>query len=167
MADERMEEQGVKILVVSDTHGRFYNLETVLEREQPIAMVLHMGDLLTDREELEMRCGCDCRVVAGNCDAFSRLPDELTIPIGKHVIHMEHGYWPPVREDRIEARAKQFGADIMMFGHTHRPELRQKGDVLIVNPGSLSAPRQADGRPSYIIMTVDSEGEAEFELKYL
>lgn len=159
----------MKILIVSDSHGNFYNLETVVSREAPIAMLLHLGDLQADRQELEIRTGCDCRVVAGNCDAFSfdKLPDHLTIPIGKHVVHMEHGYWPPMREDRIEARAKEFGADIMMYGHTHRPELRKKGDILVLNPGSISRPRQADGRPSYAVMNVDSEGEAEIEIKYL
>ena len=39
--------------------------------------------------------------------------------------------------------------------------------VLLINPGSISYPRQADHRPTYIMMCVNDNGEAAFELKYV
>ena len=54
-----------------------------------------------------------------------------------------------------------------MFGHTHRPMIEQDGDVVILNPGSISYPRQEGKRPSYIIMDLDEEGEAHFSIKYM
>lgn len=47
-----------------------------------------------------------------------------------------------------------------MFGHTHKPYLETKDGVTILNPGSLSYPRQEGRRPSYMIMDIDEAGEA-------
>ena len=59
------------------------------------------------------------------------------------------------------------GFDIVMFGHTHRPIIDYHKDVIALNPGSLSYPRQEGKRPSYIIMDLDKKGEATFEIEYL
>ena len=54
-----------------------------------------------------------------------------------------------------------------MFGHTHRPFFLQKDGMTILNPGSLSFPRQEGRRSSYMIMEVDEDGKLSFEQKYL
>ena len=59
------------------------------------------------------------------------------------------------------------GYDIVMFGHTHRPVIQIDDDIILINPGSISYPRQADHRPTYIMMCVNDNGEAAFELKYV
>lgn len=46
-----------------------------------------------------------------------------------------------------------------MFGHTHKPYLETKDGVTILNPGSLSYPRQEGRRPSYMIMDIDEAGK--------
>ena len=65
---------------------------------------------------------------------------------------------------RKEARARGF--DIAMFGHTHRPYLEMEEDLTLLNPGSLSYPRQDGRKPSYMIMEIDSAGKAHFTLNY-
>lgn len=58
--------------------------------------------------------------------------------------------------------------DIAMFGHTHVPYLGKDEDVKIVNPGSLSYPRQADRKQTFLIMELDGASkEPEFKLGYL
>ena len=54
-----------------------------------------------------------------------------------------------------------------MFGHTHKPYLDTEDGITILNPGSLSYPRQEGRRPSYMIMTIDEAGEAHYEICYL
>ena len=58
------------------------------------------------------------------------------------------------------------GADIVMFGHTHRPLIDLDGSVWAVNPGSISQPRQDNHLPSFLIMDLDSRGDAHFTLNY-
>ena len=57
--------------------------------------------------------------------------------------------------------------DIVMFGHTHRPVIEVEQDITLINPGSISYPRQADGIPTYIMLEIDDNGEMTFNLKYV
>ncbi|MCR5685873.1 MAG: metallophosphoesterase [Lachnospiraceae bacterium] len=157
----------MKILIISDTHGNLNNLKTVLEREQPIDQLLHTGDVLDDQEQIREMAGCACAFVRGNCDFFSREPLSRDFGLMQHNIHMEHGHMLPDSFNSIAYKAESIGADILMFGHTHVPLITEAGGITILNPGSLTRPRQANRLPSYIIMTLDKEGHAEFELKYL
>ncbi len=52
-----------------------------------------------------------------------------------------------------------------MFGHTHRPVIQVEDEITLINPGSISYPRQQDGKCTYIIMEISDSGEFTFELK--
>ena len=69
--------------------------------------------------------------------------------------------------EEIKEEARILGADIVMFGHTHRPHLEEEEDLITLNPGSMTYPRQSGRQPSYMVMTLDEEGKASFEIKYL
>ena len=76
----------MKILIVSDTHGKDSNLETVLEIEKPIDMLIHLGDVEGSEEYIEVMAQCPCKMVAGNNDFFSDLPRELELNVGSRKI---------------------------------------------------------------------------------
>ena len=60
-----------------------------------------------------------------------------------------------------EARARK--VDIVMYGHTHKPHLEYCWDGLrILNPGSLSYPRQEGRKPSYMLMELTPPGRGPF-----
>ena len=67
----------------------------------------------------------------------------------------------------LKEDAKARGFDIVMFGHTHRPCLEQDDDIVALNPGSLSYPRQEGRKPSYVIMETDRYGKAHFTIHYV
>ena len=54
-----------------------------------------------------------------------------------------------------------------MYGHTHKPVVDVGENLIAVNPGSLTYPRQVGRKPSYIIMDLDEQGKAHFEIRYL
>ena len=155
------------IIVVSDTHGRLGNLRKVFETEAKPDLVLHLGDVSHDEEEIRELAGCTVTFVRGNCDWFSREPDTRDFKLGKHRVHMEHGHNLPDSLQSISYKADQLGAHIMLSGQTHRPMLTKLGDTIIANPGSISEPRQADGVPTYLVMEVDKEGEIKITPKQL
>ena len=68
-------------------------------------------------------------------------------------------------EDKKEAIDR--GVDIVLYGHTHRPVIDIDDDIIAVNPGSLSYPRQEGRQPSYAIMEIDREGKVHFTIAYL
>ena len=54
-----------------------------------------------------------------------------------------------------------------MFGHTHRPFFEDDNGIIVLNPGSLSFPRQEGRKGSYMILEMDQDGGLEFSQKYL
>lgn len=159
----------MKILIVSDTHGRHSNLEQVLEREKDIDMLLHLGDVERGEDYIEALAGCTVCMVAGNNDYFSYLPTEREITIGKYKVFMTHGhgYYVTMDTKSLRRAAQARGVDIVMFGHTHKPYMDIEGDLMVINPGSISYPRQEGRRGTYMLMNIDCNGEAKFELCYI
>ena len=67
----------------------------------------------------------------------------------------------------LKDEARSRGIDIVMYGHTHRPVIERDEDIIAINPGSLTYPRQEGRQPSYVLMKINDSGEAEFELRYI
>lgn len=159
----------MKVLIISDTHGRHDYLEEILEREKPLDLLIHLGDAEGAEDYIEMMAECPVEVVAGNNDFYTTLPNELVIEIGEYKALLTHGHYYYVNGgiSHLQRAVFERGIDIAMFGHTHRPFFEEEDDVIILNPGSISYPRQEGKKPSYMIMNVDEEGEAHFSLCYL
>ncbi len=159
----------MKILIVSDTHRQTQSYFDALNAEKPVDMVIHCGDLEGDEEIFRLRTECPVVMVSGNNDFFGFCPKDQMFTLGRYKIFVTHGHFYGVSLDtqRIREEARERGANIVMFGHTHRPLIDLSGDVIALNPGSLAYPRQEGNRPSYMVMEIDDKGEATFEIRYL
>lgn len=159
----------MRILIVSDTHRKQKNLERALQREAPVDRLIHLGDAEGCEAEIAEMAGCPVNIIAGNNDFFSLLPKEEEIMLGRYRVLLTHGhyYYVSLGTEDLKRYAAGRGCDIVMFGHTHRPLLDYSDDIIVLNPGSLSYPRQEGRRPSYILMEIDQKGEAHFTVKYL
>lgn len=159
----------MKILIVSDTHGRHQSLDRALEEAGKIDMFIHLGDVEGGEDYLEAVVECEKHIIRGNNDFFTELPREEEFEIGPYHAFITHGhyYYVSMGMETIIEEGRSRGADLVMFGHTHRPFFLQKDGMTILNPGSLSFPRQEGRRGSYMIMEVDGDGKLSFEQKYL
>ena len=159
----------MKILIVSDTHKRLRNFDIALDRVGPVDMLLHLGDVEGNADYIEAAAGCPTYIVSGNNDFFSDLPKERELRIGKYKVFMTHGhyYYVSAGTETLKQEARARGAQIVLFGHTHRPVIDYTDDVIAVNPGSISYPRQAGHRPSFVMMELDRFGDAHFTINYL
>lgn len=161
----------MKILVVSDTHRKDDNLKQVLSEECPLDMLIHLGDAEGSEQFIPDWVNPECRMemVLGNNDFFSRLDREREIDIAGHKAFITHGHYYGVSmgPEGLADEAKSRGCDIAMYGHTHRPFLDMIDGVTVLNPGSLSYPRQEGRRPSYMIIHVDADGKMDYQQKYL
>ncbi len=158
----------MKVLIVSDTHGRNYNFLKTLEKVSPIDMLIHLGDYDGGEGYIMSVTPCRTEMVSGNNDFFNGLPKEKLICIGKYTIMLTHGHRYGVyntTQDIKEEAAKR-NANIVMFGHTHVPMIDLNDEVWAINPGSLALPRQSNRIPSFIIMDIDAQGDAHFTLNY-
>lgn len=159
----------MRVLIVSDTHRHNDNYFRVLEKEGQMDMVIHCGDAEGSEYLLEEAAGCPFHIVMGNNDFFSNLPREIETEIGNNRVLITHGHYYCVSNGyellKDEALSRDF--DIVMYGHTHRPVIDKSDGIIVINPGSLTYPRQEGRRPSYIIMEINKKGEMDFVLKYL
>ena len=140
----------MKIVVVSDSHGRNDILNAIREKHPDAGLFIHCGDL-----EADPMFYPGYIVVRGNNDYYCRFEDEVT---------HSHRFSYFSRSEKLSNRAKELNCDIVCFGHTHVAYLDQVNGVTLLNPGSLSHSR--DGRPcSYAILDID-ENEIRVEFKF-
>ena len=163
----------LRILIMSDSHGRNENVEhaiaQVREEIGEFQMLIHLGDV-GDAREIESLAGVPCYIVRGNTDYDAKLLNANVIEAGGHRIFATHGhlYQVDMRLDLLRFAALENDCDIAMYGHTHVPYLEEDpDDVTILNPGSISKPRQADRRYTYMVMEIDDEDEVTYELRYV
>ena len=159
----------MKVLVVSDTHGRDGNLEKAVYREAPFDLLIHCGDVEGREIFIEALAECPCCIVSGNNDFFSDLPREEEIQIAGKKFLVTHGHYYGVSRDvsGLVEEAHTRGCEGVVFGHTHKPVLEMVDDVMVINPGSLAYPRQSGRRPSYVVLEVSEDGNIAGEIKYL
>lgn len=127
----------MKILIVSDTHGREYTLEKALKKTGPIDQLIHLGDVEGGEERIRMLAGnAPAAIIAGNNDFFCDLPDERMFTLEGYRIWMTHGHRYFVHSGilYLEREARKKGADIVMYGHTHKPMIQQEEKLLVLNP---------------------------------
>ncbi|MGO5051617.1 metallophosphoesterase family protein [Lachnospiraceae bacterium LCP25S3_G4] len=159
----------MKILIVSDTHGRHKALEEILDKVQPVDMMIHLGDIEGGEDYIRAIADCDVHMVAGNNDFFTELDREEEFFIGPYRVLMTHGhyYYVSVGVDHIKQEAICRGVDIVMYGHTHKPFIEIGEEITVLNPGSVSFPRQEGRKSSFIIMEIDRNNEAHYTINYL
>ena len=159
----------MKILIVSDTHGRHSAFDKALKEAGKIDALVHLGDTEGGEDYIEAVCGCPAYVLAGNNDFFSDNLREMEVVFGTKKAFMTHGhyYYVSLGPERIIEEGKMRNADIVMFGHTHKPFLEMIDGLIVLNPGSLSYPRQEGRKGSYIMMEIEPDCDVKCEIKYL
>ena len=159
----------MKILIVSDTHGRHSAFDKALKEAGKIDALVHLGDTEGGEDYIEAVCGCPAYVLAGNNDFFSDNLREMEVVFGTKKAFMTHGhyYYVSLGPERIIEEGKMRNADIVMFGHTHKPFLEMIDGMIVLNPGSLSYPRQEGRKGSYIMMEIEPDCDVKCDIKYL
>lgn len=112
---------------------------------------------------------CEIKKVKGNCDYYSNNPVSDVVEFGGNRIFITHGhnYGVDFGLDGLSYAAEENKCNIALYGHTHVPDSSIKGKIIIVNPGSVSRPRQLGGRPTYGVMKVNGEGKVDIRIEYV
>ena len=160
----------MKWFIASDIHGSEYYLQKMLEafRKEKADKMLLLGDILyhgprndlpkdynpkgviASLNSIKDRILC----VRGNCDTevdqmvleFPILADYCVISDGGKIVYATHGHvynmanLPPLS-----------AGDILLHGHTHVPERMVQDGITILNPGSVSIPKN-DSHHGYMLL---------------
>ena len=155
----------MKIGIMSDSHGDRRAIDRAVERAGKVDLWLHAGDCAPDAAYLALVSAARVENVAGNTDwPDGRTPDEIVVEAAGHRIFLTHGHLFNVRFDTamLAAAARETGADIAVYGHTHVAQ-EVAGDVHVLNPGSVARPRD-EARPSFMLADLEAGKPPQVEL---
>ena len=99
-------------------------------------------------------------------DFMRGLPFDLRFPVGNQDVHLVHGSPRKVNEYLFEDKraslyerlARAEDAEVLVFGHTHKPWIHTYGGVLFVNCGSVGKPKDGDPRAAFALLEADDQG---------
>jgi hypothetical protein len=146
----------VKILIIGDTHGHPYAVKKALEMTMPVDMLIHTGDGWNDVDDIPD--SVELVRVTGNCDRSVKGESERILEINGRRIFITHGHKCNVKYDlnRLNYKALEAKADIVIFGHSHKRVSEQVGKILFINPGSAWRPRDCEP-PGFVLMKINDE----------
>ncbi|TVP76665.1 MAG: metallophosphoesterase [Gemmatimonadales bacterium] len=131
---------GVRVGIVSDTHGLlrpelFHLLEGVDH-------ILHAGDVGRPDILTELETLAPVTAVRGNTDGLdihAVAPESARTELAGRTVVVVHGHLTGTSPAALVDHAPD--ADVIVFGHTHRPEVLEHQGVLLLNPGSCGPRR--------------------------
>jgi len=144
----------MRLGLIADTHGQVRpGVHDVFAK---VDRILHAGDVGDGAVLDELELLAPVTAVYGNVDIRlrRRLPRVAEIELDGFRFVVTHGdqFGSPEPEGLKSAFP---AADVIVFGHTHRPVIRDLPDfTVVVNPGS-AGPRRFDLSPSVAIMETE------------
>jgi putative phosphoesterase len=103
-------------------------------------LIIHAGDVGRPEIIAGLREIAPVFAVRGNVDIedwADRLPLCRTVPAGAHKLHVLHEI------SALSIDPVQAGVSAVIFGHSHKPSIDWREDVLYLNPGSAGPRRFA------------------------
>ena len=134
--------------LISDTHGHLD--DSILDLFEGVDVIVHAGDIGGEKILYELQALAPVTAVRGNTDRPGPtwlLPEVASLTVGGTRIHVVHDLGASSLSSLDEA-------EILVFGHTHKPQVIQCERQLQVNPGSASRPRAADGLRTVALLEV-------------
>ena len=129
----------MKLLVLSDSHRRMDYMYQAVESQRP-DRIIHLGDHDRDAMRLAERYpDIPLWSVCGNCD-YGAGPERIVDVLEGVRFYVTHGHTLRVKYGllRAELAAREAEANVLLFGHTHRPLCDWHNGLWMVNPGTCS-----------------------------
>jgi len=130
----------MRVLVVSDVHGKLNLLREAIEAQPTARDVIFLGDGLRQVEDvMDLYPDRTFYTVPGNCDFGAQGIPVRQETFGGKRFYFTHGHLHGVKHGlyRLDLAAREAGADIALFGHTHLAYEEYADGLYLFNPGSL------------------------------
>jgi len=128
----------MKIIVVSDSHGSYHHLKRIMQLNRDADIVVHCGDSRDELDEIQLEFPDKMYYcVKGNCD-WGALPLTLDFIVEGVHFFVTHGHMFNVKYGlyELDCAARERGAQVALFGHTHIACDEYNDGVRLFNPGS-------------------------------
>lgn len=163
----------MKLFFISDIHGSLHYVRKALEsfEKEKADYIVILGDELyhgarnplpleySPKEVAGLLNELADRIIAirGNCDSevdemvleFPIMAAYSTILYNGRRLFLTHGH--VYNEDKLP---KLSAGDVLIYGHTHVPKAEKKGEIFVINPGSIAFPKENNPN-SYAVLEND------------
>ncbi len=156
----------MKIMVISDTHEDLAAIAGVLDflKTEKIDRIIHLGDYYDDADLIE-RQGYDLVKVPGTWDTCYYPSPEVSnrkfIEIGGWKLFLSHTpeshYNDRADDIKPETIIHRGDADIFLYGHTHRAEIKRKNGMVFINPGHMSSDENRGCPLTYALLEIGTD----------
>ncbi|MGL4606108.1 MAG: metallophosphoesterase family protein [Eubacteriaceae bacterium] len=149
----------MKVGVFSDSHGNREALKKGVGQMGEVDAIIHLGDCAEDGAFIRTLTNIPVYIISGNMDEGNEEgKQELLTKIGDVPFFACHGHRHGVKYDlnKLYHTGMEKGAKVILFGHTHKAFIEDDGELLIMNPGSIGAPRIGDPE-SYGIIYLEAD----------
>ncbi len=155
----------MKIGVVSDTHRMNRFIDKAIPYLKECDLIIHAGDNFVDSKYIHNMTNVGIMAVRGNCD-FENVEEELEFEVENKKFFICHGdrYGVKYGLYDLEKKAESIGANIVVFGHTHTPLIKENNNIIYINPGSTSLPRGVNYR-SFAILEISDDNVSVEEVR--
>ncbi len=137
--------------VISDTHSLLR--AEAMAALHGVDLILHAGDVGTGTVLRELETIATVRAVYGNTDGPELgLPPSLALTLDGARVHVSHGH--ELGSPTPAKLVARYPADVIIYGHTHKPLIETHGGTLVLNPGA-AGPRRFSLKPSVALLTIE------------
>ena len=150
----------MKILLIGDTHGKLNRLRDIWPKLKDIDLIAHTGDHFSDAMKIEKEFSLPVIGVGGNCDGSG--PKRQIIETEYGNILLTHGHMEGVKYDlnNLYYSALEEDCKAVFYGHTHCSSIIESDGIYLVNPGSLTLPRDGKSGSYAIVRTAEDSFDA-------
>ena len=146
-----------RIGIIADTHGALN--ANIFKIFKDVDMIIHAGDVVGEDVLTDLRTISVVVAVFGNMDTSfwsKNLKEEIDLEVEGKKINVSHKTPIPLKK----------GYDIVIRGHTHKPEINTFGRTLFINPGSANPAKSIpDNKPSVAMLEIDN-GKTDVKLVF-
>jgi hypothetical protein len=150
--------ENMKIGVMSDSHGNLKAVKQATAEMGQVDVIIHLGDYVEDALYLRTITNIPVHILKGNLDSFDKDGSiTLETTLGGFKFFACHGHKYGVKNDlhRLYYAGLKKNAQVILYGHTHHAYIEEDGRILMMNPGSVGAPRMGDPE-SYGLITIEN-----------
>ncbi len=135
--------------IVTDSHDHHTNVLKAVEilKDNNVDVVLHAGDIISPFTANAFKEAAPARLIAvyGNNDGEKMHLKSTIIGMGGEIHEYSYkgelagkSFYMTHVPDSIEEVIKSQAYDVVVYGHTHKQDIRQEGKTLVINPGELT-----------------------------
>ena len=130
--------------IMADSHDNLHSIRCAVQlfNDAGCTLVIHAGDFVAPFSAREMeKLNCPVNGVFGNCDGEKQGLKKAFEPLGKveeapYMFSYKGLHFLVVHLDTsLESYVVSGKYDVLVFGHTHKPEIATRKNTLLINPG--------------------------------